>query len=54
MHLCRVRFRGYPERWSFAFYSYASDRYEPSMFLSGDDHGTAEEAFDVSAGTYLT
>lgn len=54
VHLCRLRFNGDPERWSFGFYSYASGRYEPSVFLSGGDHGTPEEAFDLSAGAYLT
>ncbi len=54
VHLCRLRFNGDPERWSFAFYSYASDRYEPSVFPSGDDRGTPEEAFDTSAAAYLT
>lgn len=53
VHLCRLRFNGDPERWSFAFYSYASERYEPSVFLTGDDRGTPEEAFDLSAGAYL-
>jgi hypothetical protein len=54
LHLCRLRFNGDPDRWTFAFYSYASEHYEPSVFLSGADHGTPEEAFDLSAGTYLT
>lgn len=53
IHLCRLRFNGDPERWTFAFYSYASGRYEPSVFISGADHGTPEEAFDVSANAYL-
>ncbi len=54
VHLCRLRFNGDPDRWTFAFYSYASESYELSMFLSGGDHGTPEEAFDLSAGAYLT
>ncbi len=54
VHLCRLRFNGDPERWSFAFYSYASERYEPSVFLTGADHGKPEEAFDLSASAYLT
>ena len=53
VHLCRLRFNRHVDRWSFAFYSYASGRYEPSVFLSGGDHGTPEEAFDLSAGAYL-
>lgn len=54
VHLCRLRFNGHVERWSFAFYSYGSGRYEPSVILSGGDHGTPEEAFDLSAGAYRT
>lgn len=53
VHLYRLRFNGDLDRWSFAFYSYASGRYEASVFLSGGDHGTPEEAFDLSAGAYL-
>ncbi|MHB1534669.1 MAG: hypothetical protein ACYC1D_08680 [Acidimicrobiales bacterium] len=53
VHLCRLRFNGDPQRWTFAFFSYASERYEPSVFLTGD-HGTPEEAFDLSAGAYLS
>ena len=54
VHLCRLRFNGDLDRWTFAFYSSASGSYEPSMFLSGGDHGTPEEAVDLSAGAYLT
>jgi len=54
VHLCRLRFNGDPDRWTFAFYSYASGSYEPSRLFSGLDHGTPEEAFDLSAGAYLT
>lgn len=53
VHLCRLRFLGDRDQWSFAFYSYASGRYEPSVFLSGDARGTPEEAFDLAAGAYL-
>jgi len=48
-HLCRMRYNGNEERWSFSFYTYAHETYEPSFFLSGDDHGTPEEAFETSA-----
>jgi hypothetical protein len=30
------RYHGSLERWSFAFYSYASCSYEPACFSSGD------------------
>jgi hypothetical protein len=49
-HLCRIRYFGDAERWTFAHYTYAHEKYEPSFFLSGEDHGTPEEAFETSAG----
>jgi len=48
-HLCRIRYFGNEDRWSFAFYTYAHEKYEPSFLLSGADHGTPEEAFATSA-----
>ena len=48
-HLCRIRYFGNEERWTFAFYTYAHEKYEPSFFITGDDHGTPEEAFETSA-----
>jgi hypothetical protein len=52
LHLCRIRYFGNEDRWSFAWYSYASAKYEPSIFASGDDHGTPEEAVAASAMFY--
>ena len=50
-HLGRLRyFSG--DRWSYAFYTYSNERYEPTIFRSGDWFGTPEEAFDIGA-TYL-
>lgn len=49
VHLCRLRFFGDENRWTFAFYTYSHEAYEPSFFGSGADHGTPEEAFDVAA-----
>ncbi len=51
-HLCRLRYFG-GERWGFAFYTYSNERYELSVFPSGDFFGTPEEAFQVSAQMYL-
>jgi hypothetical protein len=51
--LCRLRFFGGEERWGFAFYTYSSERYELSMFPSGEFLGPPEEAFQVAAGAYL-
>ena len=53
MHLCRLRYFGDEERGGFAFYTYSNDKYELSVFPSGDFHGTPEEAFDTAAGVYL-
>lgn len=48
-HLCRIRYFGDPESWSLAFYTYAHEKYEPSFLLTGEDHGTPEEAFETCA-----
>jgi hypothetical protein len=40
------------DRWSFAYYTYSNDRYEPSMYPLGSFLGTPEEALDIGA-TYL-
>ncbi len=52
-HLCRLRYFGDEERWGFAFYTYSGNRYELSVFPSGDFFGPPEEAFHVSAEAYL-
>ena len=52
-HLCRLRYFGDEEQWGFAFYSYANERYELSVFPSGEFQGTPEEAFQASAEAYL-
>jgi len=49
MHLCRIRYFGNEERWSFAWYTYAHEKYEPSFLITGEDHGTPEKAFGTSA-----
>jgi hypothetical protein len=40
LRLCRLRFRG-SDTWSFDLYSYASERYEPNVFATGDWGGNA-------------
>jgi len=50
-HLGRLRYFG-GDRWSYAFYTYSNERYEPTVFHSGDWFGTPEEAFDIGA-SYL-
>lgn len=44
---------GDADAWSFAVYSYASERYEPSVFASGDMVGRPEDAFELVAGLHL-
>ena len=51
-HLGRLRYCG-GERWSYAFFTYSNEKYEPAIFPSGEWFGTPEEAFDIGA-SYLT
>ena len=52
IHLCRLRYFSKEESWSFAFYTYSQEKYEPSVLNNGSFFGTPEEAFD-SAAIYL-
>jgi hypothetical protein len=52
-HLCRLRYFGDEEQWGFAFYTYSNEKYELSVFPSGDFFGPPEEAFLASAEAYL-
>ncbi len=52
-HLCRLRYFGDEERWGFAFYTYSHERYELSVFPSGEFLGPPEDAFRVAAEVYL-
>jgi hypothetical protein len=52
-HLCRLRYFADEERWGFAFYTYSNERYELSVFPSGEFVGPPEEAFRVAADAYL-
>ena len=47
-HLGRLRYFDL-NRWSYAFYTYSNERYEPTIFSSGEWFGTPEEAFDIGA-----
>jgi hypothetical protein len=40
-------------RWGFGFFAYSSEKYELSIFPSGDFRGMPEDAFEVSANLYL-
>ena len=52
-HLCRLRYFGDEEGWGFAFYTYSGERYELSIFPSGEFFGPPEEAFRVAGEVYL-
>ena len=49
IHLCRLRYFANEDAWSFSFFTYSNERYEPCVFHNGSFHGTPEEAFDVGA-----
>jgi len=49
LHLCRLRYFGDDERWGFAFYTYSNERYELSVFPSGEFFGSPEAAFGAAA-----
>jgi len=51
-HLCRLRYFGDEGSWTFAFYTYSNEKYEPCFFDNGTFYGTPEEAFE-SAAVYL-
>lgn len=52
-HLCRLRYFGDENRWGFAFYRYSNEKYELSVFPSGEFFGPPEDAFLLSAELYL-
>ena len=52
IRLCRLRYFGAEDSWSFAYYSYSRMKYEPSVLNNGTFYGTPEEGFE-SAGMYL-
>lgn len=52
-HLCRLRYLGSQDEWGFDFFTYSSEKYEPSVFLDGCPTGSPEEAFHLAANLYL-
>jgi len=53
-HLCRLRYFGDIERWSFAMYGYSNNEYDLTFLPStGDFFGTLEQCVKVAAGFYL-
>ncbi len=50
VHLGRLRYFGDEERWSFAFYTYSNEKYEPAFVRdTGDFFGTPEQCFETGA-----
>lgn len=47
IHLCRLRYFAGHQLWSVAFYTYSHERYEASVFMSGEVYGTPEEGLDL-------
>ncbi len=45
MPVCRMRYFDI-NRWSFAFYTYSNETYQPCLPLSGKDNDTVEEILD--------
>lgn len=52
-HLFRLRYFGDEERWGFAFYSYGNNRYELSIFPTGEFFGSPELALETAGNVYL-
>ena len=52
-HLFRLRYFGDEDSWGLAFYSYAHNRYELSVFPSGEFFGSPEDAFQTAAEFHL-
>jgi len=48
VHLCRLRYF-VEDEWSVAFYTYSSEKHEPTVFDNGAFLGTPEQGFDVGA-----
>lgn len=46
--VCRLRYFGNPDRWSFAVYDPETGLYEPAFFPSGAPAGPAEDALDCA------
>jgi len=47
VHLCRLRYFGNPDRWSFALYNWTTADYEPASFPSGEAAGAPEDALEL-------
>jgi hypothetical protein len=54
VRLCRLGYLGDANRWQYAFFKYSDMKYALSLVASGSFEATPEEAFDCSAGVYLS
>lgn len=52
VHLCRLRYFG-DDRWGLAFFTYSNEKYEFSVYPSGQFIASPEEAFITSGMAYL-
>ena len=53
VHLFRLRYFGDDEEWGLAFYSYANNKYELSVFPTGKFFGSPEVALQTAAEFHL-
>ena len=53
IHLCRLRYFGDEDEWGLAFYSYANNDYETSVFPNGKFYGMPEMAIEAAADFHL-
>ena len=53
-HLCRLRYFGDEDRWSFAMFGYSNEQYALTILPSGDFFGTPEEACAAVVDAYLS
>jgi len=53
IHLCRLRYFGDKDEWGLAFYSYAHNGYETSVFPNGKFFDTPEMAIETAADFHL-
>lgn len=53
VHLVRLRYFGDDEKWGLAFCSYANDKYELSVFPTGEFRGSIELALQTAADFHL-
>ncbi len=52
VHLCRLRYFS-DDRWGLAFFTYSNEKYELSVYPSGQFIASPEEAFITSGMAYL-